>query len=119
MDGCHCGASGRTEKQDLAVECPGCECLQHLGGRDPACRQPEDDEVGPLCIEHHAQLRDVPALASDKPKFFQGFYEKSSNVLLAIGDTDAWPDLSPAKRDSVGHSLVALIILECVPRIDG
>jgi hypothetical protein len=115
LDGSHCGAIGRTKQQDLAVECSGCECFQHFADLDPACGQPKGDEIGPLCIERRAQLRDIPAFASDKPKFFEGFYEEGSNVLLAIGDANARPDLSPAKRDDVGRVFLALMTHECLP----
>ena len=52
LDGRHCRASRGPEQQDLAVECPGCECFQYFAGLDRAGRQTEDDEIGPLGIEH-------------------------------------------------------------------
>jgi hypothetical protein len=54
----------------------------------------------------------MPALARDKAKFFQSLYEKSSNVILAIGDTDARLDLSPAKRRNVDAFFSAPIFHE-------
>ena len=68
----HGRASGRTEQQDLAVECPGRERFQYFAGLERAGRQTEDDEIGPLGVEHRAQLRSMPAFASDETKFFQG-----------------------------------------------
>jgi hypothetical protein len=54
----------------------------------------------------------VPALARDKAKFFQSLYEKSPNVIRAIGDADARLDFSPAKRANVDPFFSALIIHE-------
>jgi hypothetical protein len=88
-------------QQNFAVECPGCEYPQYFASLDRTCRQPKDNEVGLPCVEHRGQVCRVPALARDKAKFFQSLYEKSSNMILAIGDTDARLDLSPAKRRNV------------------
>jgi hypothetical protein len=99
----------------LAFKGPGREYLQHLASLDPAGRQPKDYEVGPPCIEHRAQLRNVPALARDKAKFFQSFHEESSNMISAIGHADARPNLSPAKRSNVDPFFSAQIIHERLP----
>ena len=56
-----------------------------------------------MCVEHRAELGDIPALASDKSKFLERFCKEGSNVALAIGDTNARPDFSPAERHDVAH----------------
>jgi hypothetical protein len=113
------GQAGGPEQQDLAVECPGCECFQYLAGLDRAGRQTEDDEIRPLGVKHRAQLRSVPAFARDETKFFQGLHEKGSNVILAIGDAGARPDFSPAERNDARGRFGVLMSHECPPCIDG
>jgi hypothetical protein len=99
-------------QQNFAVECPGCKYPQHFASLDGTCRQPKDNEVGPPCVEHRGQVCRVPALARDKAEFFQSLYEKSSNVIPAIGDADARLDFSPAKRRDVDPFFSALTIHE-------
>jgi hypothetical protein len=48
-------------------------------------------------MEYVFELAELRALASDKPKFFESIAKEGSNVLLAINDADARPDLSPTE----------------------
>jgi hypothetical protein len=70
-------------------------------GLDRIGRQRKDNEVRLSCVEHRGQVCRVPALARNKAELFQSLYEKSSNVIPAIGDADARLDFSPAKRGDV------------------
>src|ERR1700692_437388 len=61
LDGRHGGTRRRTTEKALPLEVLGREFLQHFASLDPAFGQSEDDEVGAMCIEHRAQLRDMSA----------------------------------------------------------
>jgi hypothetical protein len=62
-------------------------------------RQPRDNEVGRLSIEHRTQFADPRALAGGEAEFFQSRFEELSNVPLAVDDANARHDFSPANID--------------------
>lgn len=85
--------------EDLAVEVLGSERPQHLAGRNPAGRQPEDNKVRRSCIERCAQLTNLDALINGEAEFAQNLSQELPNVVFAIRDADN-------RHDPSGHLLV-------------
>jgi hypothetical protein len=74
--------------EDLAVEVLCRERPQHLAGRDPAGRQPEDNKVRRSCIERCAQLTNLDAFINGEAELAQNLSQELPNVVFAIRDAD-------------------------------
>ena len=85
----HHGRRAWTKHQNMSGKLQRFQLHQYFIRRDPAGRQAEDQEVGPLFNQDRSDIDGFVAFASDEAEFVQGITKKISDVRLAIGDAGA------------------------------